>query len=86
MPTDEATRARRVDIPLTRLRARLDELPRDREILVICRSAHRAHCAARIRLQNGFRVRNLSKGMISRSMLTVKRCRSTWKPLPVRES
>ena len=58
-----------VNIPLPELRARLGELPRDREILVICRSAQRAYYATRILLQNGFKVRNLSGGMMSRSML-----------------
>jgi rhodanese-related sulfurtransferase len=50
----------------------LGELPRDREILVICRSAQRAYYATRILLQNGFKVRNLSGGMLSRSMLVAK--------------
>ena len=49
------------------LRARLGELPRDREILVICRSGQRAYYATRILLQNGFKARNLSGGMLSRS-------------------
>jgi NADPH-dependent 2,4-dienoyl-CoA reductase/sulfur reductase-like enzyme/rhodanese-related sulfurtransferase len=57
-----------VNIPLNELRARLAELPRDREILVICRSAQRAYYATRILLQNGFRARNLSGGMLSRAM------------------
>jgi pyruvate/2-oxoglutarate dehydrogenase complex dihydrolipoamide dehydrogenase (E3) component/rhodanese-related sulfurtransferase len=61
-----------VNIPLPELRARLEELPRDREILVICRSAQRAYYATRILLQNGFRARNLSGGMLSRSMLVTK--------------
>jgi rhodanese-related sulfurtransferase len=60
-----------VNIPLPELRARLGELPRDREILVICRSAQRAYYATRILLQNGFRVRNISGGMLSRSHLAV---------------
>jgi len=60
-----------VNIPLTELRARLGELPRDREILVICRSAQRAYYATRILLQNGFKARNLSGGMLSRSHLAV---------------
>ena len=47
-----------VNIPLPELRARLGELPRDREILVICRSAQRAYYATRILLQNGFKARN----------------------------
>jgi NADPH-dependent 2,4-dienoyl-CoA reductase/sulfur reductase-like enzyme/rhodanese-related sulfurtransferase len=56
-----------VNIPLPQLRARLSELPRDREICVICRSAQRAYYATRILLQNGFNVRNISGGMLSRS-------------------
>ena len=56
-----------VNIPLPELRARLGELPRDREILVICRSGQRAYYATRILLQNGFQARNISGGMLSRS-------------------
>ncbi len=57
-----------VNIPLGQLRARLDELPRDREIRVICRSAQRAYYATRILLQNGFKARNISGGMLARAM------------------
>jgi len=56
-----------VNIPLGQLRARLGELPRDREILVICRSGQRAYYATRMLLQNGFKARNLSGGMLSRA-------------------
>jgi NADPH-dependent 2,4-dienoyl-CoA reductase/sulfur reductase-like enzyme/rhodanese-related sulfurtransferase len=56
-----------LNIPLPELRARLGELPRDREILVFCRSAQRAYYATRILLQNGFNARNISGGMLSRS-------------------
>jgi NADPH-dependent 2,4-dienoyl-CoA reductase/sulfur reductase-like enzyme/rhodanese-related sulfurtransferase len=56
-----------VNIPLPHLRGRLGELPRDREILVICRSGQRAYYATRILLQNGFNVRNIAGGMLSRS-------------------
>jgi len=55
-----------VNIPLGELRARLGELPRDREILVICRSGQRAYYATRMLLQNGFNARNISGGMLSR--------------------
>ncbi len=61
-----------VNIPLPQLRARLKELPKDREIFVFCRSAQRAYYASRILLQNGFKVRNISGGMLSRSMFTAK--------------
>jgi NADPH-dependent 2,4-dienoyl-CoA reductase/sulfur reductase-like enzyme/rhodanese-related sulfurtransferase len=57
-----------LNIPLPQLRKRLGELPRDREILVICRSAQRAYYATRILLQNGFRVRNVSGGMLARAL------------------
>ena len=61
-----------VNIPLGQLRSRLDALPRDREILVVCRSAQRAYYATRILLQNGFKARNVSGGMLSRSMLMAR--------------
>jgi NADPH-dependent 2,4-dienoyl-CoA reductase/sulfur reductase-like enzyme/rhodanese-related sulfurtransferase len=47
-------------IPLPALRARLNELPRDREIIPYCRSGQRSYYASRILLQHGLRVRNLS--------------------------
>ena len=61
-----------INIPLPQLRSRLAELPRDREIFVICRSGGRAYFATRILLQNGFKARNISGGMLSRSMLVAK--------------
>ena len=61
-----------LNIPLPQLRTRLSELPRDREIQVICRSAGRAYFATRILLQNGFKVRTISGGMLSRSMVVEK--------------
>jgi len=57
-----------VNIPLPELRSRLGELPKDREIAVICRSAQRAYYATRILLQNGFNARNLSGGTLARAM------------------
>ncbi|MGO8906389.1 MAG: FAD-dependent oxidoreductase [Solirubrobacteraceae bacterium] len=59
-----------VNIPLGELRSRLDELPRDREILTVCRSGQRAYYAARILVQNGFDARVLSGGMLSHAMLS----------------
>ncbi len=61
-----------VNIPMPELRSRLKELPKDREILVICRSAQRAYYSTRILLQNGFRAKNLSGGMLSRSIVLPK--------------
>jgi NADPH-dependent 2,4-dienoyl-CoA reductase/sulfur reductase-like enzyme/rhodanese-related sulfurtransferase len=59
-----------VNIPLPELRARLDELPGDREIHVICRSGQRAYYATRILLQNGFDARTVSGGMLSHATLS----------------
>jgi len=58
-----------LNIPLYQLRSRLAELPKDKEILVLCRSAQRAYNATRILLQNGFKARNIIGGMLSRSHL-----------------
>ncbi|NOR67278.1 MAG: CoA-disulfide reductase [Woeseiaceae bacterium] len=59
-----------VNIPLDELRERLDELPRDREILVICRSGQRAYYATRILMQHGFDARVISGGLLSRAILS----------------
>ena len=60
------------------LRERLDELPRDREIHVICRSGQRACCATRLRLPEGFRTRNISRGMLSHSTLVARLTAARW--------
>jgi NADPH-dependent 2,4-dienoyl-CoA reductase/sulfur reductase-like enzyme/rhodanese-related sulfurtransferase len=56
-----------LNIPVGQLRARLGELPRDREIHVICRSGQRAYTAMRVLLQNGFKAKNVAGGMLSRA-------------------
>jgi len=56
-----------VNIPLPQLRSRLAELPKDREIALFCRSAQRSYYATRILLQNGFKAKNISGSMLSRS-------------------
>jgi NADPH-dependent 2,4-dienoyl-CoA reductase/sulfur reductase-like enzyme/rhodanese-related sulfurtransferase len=48
--------------PVDELRDRLDDLPRDRELLVFCQVGLRGYVAARLLAQHGFRVRNLSGG------------------------
>jgi NADPH-dependent 2,4-dienoyl-CoA reductase/sulfur reductase-like enzyme/rhodanese-related sulfurtransferase len=60
-----------VNIPIGQLRSRLGELPRDREILVICRSGQRAYYATRALLQNGFKARTVAGGMLSRVILSM---------------
>ena len=54
-----------VNIPAEELRGRLDELPRDREIHVICRSGQRAYDCTRILKQNGFDARVIAGGMLT---------------------
>ena len=39
----------------------------NREIVVMCRSGHRAYYATRILLQTGFKVRNISDSSMSRA-------------------
>ena len=58
-----------LNIPLGQLRSRLGELPRDKEIQVICRSGQRAYSAMRILLQKGFKARNMAGGMLSRTQV-----------------
>jgi NADPH-dependent 2,4-dienoyl-CoA reductase/sulfur reductase-like enzyme/rhodanese-related sulfurtransferase len=47
-------------IPLHELRARLSELPKDKEIIVHCQSGQRSYFACRMLSQMGYRVRNLT--------------------------
>jgi NADPH-dependent 2,4-dienoyl-CoA reductase/sulfur reductase-like enzyme/rhodanese-related sulfurtransferase len=56
-----------INIPLPQLRARMAELPKDKEILVFCRSAQRSYYATRILMQNDYKVKNISGSMLARS-------------------
>jgi NADPH-dependent 2,4-dienoyl-CoA reductase/sulfur reductase-like enzyme/rhodanese-related sulfurtransferase len=49
-------------LPLDDLRDRLEQLPKERELLVFCEVGQRGYLAARLLAQHGFRVRNLSGG------------------------
>jgi rhodanese-related sulfurtransferase len=49
-----------IHIPLHQLRARLSELPKDRDMVVHCESGQRSYFACRILVQRGFRARNLT--------------------------
>lgn len=51
-----------LNIPLDTLRDNLDHLPRDKEIIIYCEVGLRGYLAARILMQQGFKVRNLSGG------------------------
>lgn len=50
-------------LPLGELGRRMGELPRDREILVICRSGNRSGSATRQLAQAGYNATNLRGGM-----------------------
>lgn len=49
-----------VNIPLDELRSRLDEVPKNREIVVHCQSGQRSYFACRMLQQHGYRVKNLA--------------------------
>ena len=52
-----------VNIPLNQLRSRLNELPKDKEVIVNCQIGLRSYIGVRILLQNGFnKIRNLIGG------------------------
>jgi NADPH-dependent 2,4-dienoyl-CoA reductase/sulfur reductase-like enzyme/rhodanese-related sulfurtransferase len=50
------------NVPLGELRARLDEIPSDREVLLYCQVGQRAYYATRALLQRGRHVKNLVGG------------------------
>ena len=59
-----------INIPVDELRARMAELPKDKEILVACQVGLRGHVACRMLSNCGFRVRNLSGGFKTYQMAT----------------
>ena len=64
---------RSINIPLNSLRERLDELPREKRIIVYCAVGLRAYLACRILSQNGFpEVYNLSGGYKTYEFVTEK--------------
>ncbi len=54
-----------INIPLNSLRSRMNELPRDREILVYCAVGQRSYYASRALRLHGFNARNISGGFRS---------------------
>jgi rhodanese-related sulfurtransferase len=51
-----------INLPLSQLRSRYVELPKDRDIWVCCAVGQRAYFATRFLTQHGYRSRNLSGG------------------------
>ncbi len=52
-------------IPLGELQRRVKELPRDREIIVVCHSGNRSSSAVRLLASAGYQAVNLRGGMIN---------------------
>jgi len=59
---DAGTIAGSVHIPLAELRKRMEELPKEKEIVVFCRSGKRSYTAERMLKQKGYKAKNLSGG------------------------
>jgi len=57
-------------VPLDELRDRLDEIPRDKELLIFCRVGLRGYLACRILSQRGYSCRNLTGGYTTYLMAT----------------
>jgi NADPH-dependent 2,4-dienoyl-CoA reductase/sulfur reductase-like enzyme/peroxiredoxin family protein/rhodanese-related sulfurtransferase/TusA-related sulfurtransferase len=54
-----------VNIPLGKLRDNLDQLPKDKEIIVICRTGARSYLAERYLREQNYNVKNLSGGYMT---------------------
>ena len=55
-----------VNIPLDEIKHRLDELPKDRDLLVFCRYGRRSEAATNLLQKNGFeRVYNIAGGFMA---------------------
>ena len=72
-----------VNLPLDELRGRLSELDRKKTVYVTCRVGLRGYIAARILLQNGFSVRNLSGGYRTYSLMSEDKTVYEGKTLPL---
>jgi rhodanese-related sulfurtransferase len=58
-----------INLPLSELRRRIDEIPRDRELWVCCAAGQRAYYAQRLLMQRGLDVKNLSGGFTTYRMM-----------------
>lgn len=61
-----------INIPVDNLRKRLSELDKNKEIIEYCQVGLRGHVASRILSQNGFKVKNMTGGYKSFSILNYK--------------
>ena len=58
-----------VNVPLSQLRKRIEEVPRGRPLWVYCAAGQRAYFAQRLLMQQGWDVRNLSGGFTTYTLL-----------------
>jgi rhodanese-related sulfurtransferase len=63
-------------MPLGQLSRRMKELPRDREIVCVCRSGNRSNVAAKQLIAAGYSAANMKGGMLAWG----------WARLPVRKN
>ena len=54
-----------VHVPMGEIVARLDEIPRDANVVVVCRSGHRSAAVTAYLTQGGWHARNLAGGMLA---------------------
>jgi rhodanese-related sulfurtransferase len=54
-----------VHVPMGEVVARIAEIPRDADVVVVCRSGHRSAAVTAYLSQGGWRARNLDGGMIA---------------------
>jgi len=54
-----------LDIPMAEIPARLDELPRDKDIVVMCKAGGRSAMAADFLHRRGYRAINLAGGILA---------------------
>ena len=43
-----------INIPISTIRGRLNEIPKDKKVILFCNTGYTSYCAARILLQHGF--------------------------------
>ncbi len=73
-----------INIPVTELRGRLDELPKDKKILCICGTGRRSYLAVRILRQKGFDAVNLSGGISIQKLMKKPETMTKQTDFPIR--
>jgi rhodanese-related sulfurtransferase len=58
------------NVPVDEIRDRLDEIPKDKEIMLYCRAGLRSYIGCRILSQNGYKIKNISGGWLTHEAIT----------------